>query len=223
MRVLNKKYNFLLELQENKVEVIVCENRAEYFSLIDNLRLYNDDDTSQWIFSDDNGTKVKSSDVDIIYSPLCFELNSKKIINKIYSDLECIIINEFFESKQEINSKIITLIDNAMNKIDYNLEYKYDIDVKEILKSYHVALEENHIDLLDKLTEYAKMASRVLGIKCICLINFKDYLTDKDLGEFYKECFYQKVNLILLESQQRSILPFENYTIIDADNCIIRV
>lgn len=88
MRVVWSVGNLDIELQENKITVITIENTEAYVDFLMNLNLQAEGQAGTIIVSD--GVKeqnfVKSCDV--IFNPFALELNSKKVLTKLYQELQ---------------------------------------------------------------------------------------------------------------------------------------
>ena len=60
------------------------------------------------------------------------------------------------------------------------------------------------------------------GIKVVCLVNIKDYLSDEEILELYLNANYNKIHIVLVESREAKVLSNEKICIIDKDKCIIK-
>jgi len=56
----------------------------------------------------------------------------------------------------------------------------------------------------------------------LTFVNLKTYLMSEELHEFYKEAFYRKIQLLLLENNIVDELAEEAVSIVDADLCLIK-
>lgn len=168
-----------------------------------------------------NGDSVRETNVECIYSPVDFELNSKKILNKVYKELHDIAKEEFWEKEQEVNMVIAEFLDAIFQKVPYHLEHSVELPLDEILKDYKVKLVEDYSTLLEKLCIYVKIHSQIFRTKVLVLCGIHDFLTLKEIDELYKTAFYSKVNLLLLESHQKEKSEFEHTYILDRSDCLI--
>ena len=53
------------------------------------------------------------------------------------------------------------------------------------------------------------------------ILNLKQFLTEKQVGQLYEFCFYEKIHLINLEGQKNYTLKQEKCVIMDKDLCVI--
>ena len=86
--------------------------------------------------------------------------------------------------------------------MEYNLEYEW----KSIFKLYNVRIGENYNSLYEKIEEYVKVLADILHIKLLIFLNIKEYLTEEEIDNLQKICFYKKIFLLLIESEERFVL-----------------
>lgn len=221
MRISNSIIDISYESQENIAKVIVIENPKVFYQMGEELEHLMLNEECSWIASENDGTKLSPSKIDVIYTPFNIELNSKKILNKIYKDIDDEINQNLFSDKELITSSILKLVETASQNLFYNLEYNFECDFKDILKTFQVKLACECTGLLEKLVEYVKISNEVCGIECIFFINLKNYLDTEELRMLYKEAFYNKITLVLLEFNQAEQLDCEHTVLIDKDLCLI--
>ena len=220
MKMVLRALNLLIPLDENKVDVIVVENPKVLYEIISSTIL-DTENAYRLTLIDDDGAAIANSKYEIVTSPFTINLNSKKLLNKLYKDFEETICTDLYEEYQVINSKIISLIEAAIFKIPYDISYNYIIDIKELIKICNISFEENHTNILERITDYIKLQAKVLELKCIIFINLHDFLSPEDLTLFYKEAFYYKINIVMVEAHAREKIENERIHVIDESECLI--
>lgn len=156
-----------------------------------------------------------------IINPFSIDFNNKKIISALYNNLAQ-NANDFIEEKAKINASIIALLDDIIDKEDYpNIDYTLDFSWNDLFKIYNIKINDVPETLLICLIEYLKVLINYCGIKVVGFINIKSYLSEEEILELYTYASYNKIQLILIESTERTILPNEIVHIVDADKCII--
>ena len=86
---------------------------------------------------------------------------------------------------------------------------------------YNVRIAVEETTLAENMLNYIKFMKRICGLKVFFLINIKQYFKQEDMLCIYKECLYEKINLILVESSYNNSYDYEKAWIIDNDLCII--
>ena len=141
MKMVLKALNLLISLDENKVDVIIVENPTVLYEIISNTIL-DTENAYRLTLIDDDGSLIANSKYEILTSPFTIDLNSKKLLNKLYKDFEETIRTDLYEEYQGINSEIINLIEAAAFKIPYDISYNCIIDIKELIKLCNISYYE---------------------------------------------------------------------------------
>ena len=159
--------------------------------------------------------------VEFIANPFEIDFNNKKIVTKLFEQLIA-VASECVEEYNFINGKIVGTLDDICSKIEYyNVEYNLEYEWKSIFKLYNVRIGENYNSLCEKIEEYVKVLADILHIKLLIFLNIKEYLTEEEIDNLQKICFYKKIFLLLIESEERFVLDNEKTFIIDKDRCLI--
>ena len=206
MKLVNSKYNLDIEFEENISNTLVLENKQHMIDVIQNLIL-----------------QLKGDDkvVEFIANPFEIDFNNKKIATKLFEQLTA-VASECVEEYNFINGKIVGTLDDICSKIEYsNVEYNLEYEWKSIFKLYNVRIGENYNSLYEKIEEYVKVLADILHIKLLIFLNIKEYLTEEEINNLQKICFYKKIFLLLIESEERFALDNEKTFIIDKDRCLI--
>ena len=197
-----------MELEENIVDKFVIENPRVMTDVI--LNTINDTKSdSKIILIENDGEDIASSKYELITSPFIISLNSKKILGSALKDIEASICENYFDKFQEINTDILNLLDQAVLNLSYDISFDCIKDIKDVIKICDITFEEKQLSLLEKITNYIKLESKILKLKCIIFVNLHDFLDDDEIMLLYKEAFYQKVQLIMIESREKTKKTFE--------------
>lgn len=220
MKLVNSKYNLSMEWEENKSTTLIVENKDNMLNIINNLIIQLSGQEGDFVLSDE--VKVKwEKQVDFILEPFTINFNNKKILSKLYEQMFDVSKDEI-EDYNSINNVIINAIDKVTQRVEYNnIVYNLDFDWKNIYKLYDVKIGEDYENLSEKIEEYIKIIADVLHIKLVIFLNLKEYLSKIELKNIQQICFYKKINLLLLESEEREKIENEKTFIIDKDRCLI--
>lgn len=209
-----------MELEENIVDIFVIENpRVMTDVILNNINNKKSDSTILLIEND--GEDIPSAKYELITSPFIINLNSKKILGSALKDIEASICENYFDKFQEINTDILNLLDQAILDLPYDISFDCIKDIKDVIKICDITFQEKQLSLLEKITDYIKLESKILKLKCIIFVNLHRFLDDDEIMLLYKEAFYQKVQLIMIESHEITKKSCERVHIIDRSQCII--
>ena len=160
--------------------------------------------------------------VEIITDPFAVDLNGRKIINKLYTELNELSKTEMMYTKtlqlaQHIQEYLLDLESNTNHILQFNSE----MDVTGLLKTMDVKIEDYTEKFSERLVCYIKNVIGVLSVKVFVFINLRSYLTDNQMEELIQEITYQEVHALFIENQERTCLKGGIRYIIDKDGCEI--
>lgn len=100
-----------------------------------------------------------------------------------------------------------------MNEID---------SVESLIKLYNVSIDSSEKSLAEQLLLYMKICRDFFKKKLFVILNLKSFLSKDEIELFYKATFYEKFDLLLIESSQKEApRDCEKVKIIDEDLCEI--
>ncbi len=136
---------------------------------------------------------------------------------KKISDEEC------YQVLGEVYQTITQYLNGLSMKIPYAISFNESIDSQALYKLCNVKMDNDEVDLLQRLIEYVKISGLLCNVKIIVFINLKAYLDESQLLELYKIAFYYKIRMLLIEDVQRDCLESEKHFILDQDDCLIEL
>ena len=163
-----------------------------------------------------------SKKAELIMNPFAVELNGRKVLNKLYAELDKIskmetMYMQTLKIAQDIKEYILALEYEA----DYSLDFDEELDVPGLLKMAGVRYEVAEGNFLERVIQYIKIAVTVLQERMIIFINLRSYLSDVQMQEVIQEIQYQEIQAIFIENQERNCLGGGKRYIIDTDRCEI--
>ena len=223
MRITNREFDFVIEADENTSISVVCENPKVFYEIIDDsIKLFQSNE-SNWIISEKDGTRIDSKQIDIIVSPFCFDINSKRLLGNVQKEIEACIYENFTEEISYINNTFVRILEDISVKLSYEIDYNIECDVKDLIKIYDLKLNYESGSLLEKLSIYIKLVAMAFNMQVLFLVDIKRYLTEYEILTLYKEARYWKIQLVIIESRFICKLENEKVIIIDMDKCIIEL
>lgn len=221
MKLVHSEYSLVLEFKENEVQVLTVENPLVYTALLSDLYRQSEGAEGGWFLSEHIRELSIAKKVEVILSPLSLDVNNRKILGKLYQELKSVSDDEFYGEVQEINHYLVRYLDNLCLKLPYPIQFMSEMDLLGLFKLYDLKIEMNSSTLAENLSQYVQLLGELCGISLIVFVNLKSYLTDFELLELYKAAFYCKMNLLLLEPVQRTVLEGEHNVVIDKQKCMI--
>ncbi len=175
-----------------------------------------------FVLSENGNIMEISKCMEIIFNPFDIDINSKKILNKLYLNLNKLAIQEeMYLQTKEIMQRIAEYLLELEQESEHFLSFEQEFDMVAIFKAVGIKHEIMEEDYFEKLVRYIKIVSQTLGIKIIVFVNIRSYLNDMKIEQLLKEMVYQEVQILLIENQERTCLKDTFRYIIDNDKCEI--
>ncbi|WP_304157449.1 type II-A CRISPR-associated protein Csn2 [Phascolarctobacterium succinatutens] len=212
-----------LVFQENKVNVLVIEQKELFRRMIQELDKQISGGEGGFVLSDNNKTMKIDKEICLILNPFALEINSRKALTGLYNELGKLGLNEENYLKTcSLKGQIAEYIYDLLNQVDYALKFQDDFNLQSMFKALEVEFETGEGNFLEGLVYFLDVCSKFQKVKILTFVNLKTYLMSEELHEFYKEAFYRKIQLLLLENNIGDELAEEAVSIVDADLCLIK-
>lgn len=224
MRIIHKDITNPIVIDENKINVLVLENKNFFINKINELINQINGDYGDYILFDLNNEELSiSKNCNILTDLFCLDFDSKKIKIAIFNELKNISNSEVFYIKiRELEKNIRDLIFEIMYESDFELELDEDFDVTKLLKIYDISISKNYNTLIEKFITYIDVLTDVLKIKVIFCVNLLNLFDEIDRIEIYKYLLLKKKKVVFIENYYESYnLEYEEKYIIDKDMCEI--
>lgn len=224
MKIINKNWQRKIEIEENTIYTLVFENKKYYRENIKELISQHKGNEGNYIYSNDNKEIAFEKSSYIITDIFNIDINSKKILTKIYNSLLKEIIDDTVEYN-ELTTHIRAYFEKLIFNSPFEVEQGEEIDINSFLKlgDFRIHIEED--DILEKFIKFLKVLLQLFGINIIFIVGLHNVFTDEEIKEIYKEVCVNKISIINIEYRQFDNLSDENYIekvyFFDKDNCEI--
>ena len=221
MKLVNAELLLDIDIEENMPTALVIENPRDMSRVVGQLYEQCVSDKGDFVLSDDGKPLSIEKTAEIIMSPFLLDFNSRRIQSKLYSELMAAEACHV-EEKAYIQALIINYLDKLTHDVPYEMiSNELDLDSMKLFKMFEVRIDPQCNSLLEQMIEYTKILGRLLRKKLLVFISICNYLDVDEIQSLYEICNYHKMNVLFLESCERSY-PFSVKTfIIDRDRCII--
>ena len=224
MKIINKNWQRKIKIEENTIYTLVFENKKYYRENITELISQHKGDEGNYIYSNDNKEISLEKSSYIITDIFNIEINSKKVLTKIYNSLLKQIIDDTVEYN-ELTTHIRAYFEKLIFNSPFEVEQGEEIDINSLLKLGDFRIHVEDDDILEKFIKFLKVLVQLCGITIIFIVGLHNVFTDEEVREIYKEVCVNKISIINIEYQQFNNLSNENYKeivyIFDKDNCEI--
>lgn len=163
-----------------------------------------------------------AKNVEIIFDIFSLEINEKRILNKLYSEMnELAKSEEFFVKTQEVILGIQKYLLDLEYATDYILTFEQEIELPALFKAAGLRHEEIEENYFERIIRYVKIVVSILHIRVLVFVNLRSYLTDEQIQELMEEALRQQIYVVLVENSQKNCIEGGKRYIIDKDMCEI--
>ena len=176
----------------------------------------------RYVLSDKEKEVDLAKNVEIIFDIFSLEINEKRILNKLYSEMnELAKSEEFFVKTQEVIQGIQKYLLDLEYATDYILTFEQEIELPALFKAAGLRHEEIEENYFERIIRYVKIVVSILHIRVLVFVNLRSYLTDEQIQELMEEALRQQIYVVLVENSQKNCIEGEKRYIIDKDMCEI--
>lgn len=207
----------LLILNSENVLTIEIENKKYFYRVVNDLNSLSNGEIVEDITFYNKENEEITGKFKVFINYFDFEFNSKKYT----SDINKYIINEMDENDKnnlfKAYNKLIESFLKILNKSDLPFQILEDITIDNIVKNLKLSITSKS-NLLDNLLLLIELEKTLNTNNILIFINLKQYLNKQELIELYKYSIYNKINIILIDSQcYGGTIDYENKLIIDSN------
>ncbi|MGB5824120.1 MAG: type II-A CRISPR-associated protein Csn2 [Proteocatella sp.] len=225
MKIVHPSIERQIVFEENRVNVLIIENQKMLSDMIEELIRQINGESGNFVISENMEFVNISKSAEICIDMFSLEINSKKLITKLYEKLREKAMDEniYLDTKM-ILGEVLTYIENLMSASDeYPLVCNYNMDINSILKVADIKFDISSSGYLERIIDYISITHEFCNVKLFIFVNLKNFLLPEELEEFYKTIFYKKIDVLLFENTEREIASKAEYIyIIDKDYCQIK-
>ncbi|WP_314549897.1 type II-A CRISPR-associated protein Csn2 [uncultured Gemella sp.] len=224
MKIINKNWQRKIEIEENTIYTLVFENKRYYRENI--IELINQHKGNEGSFTISKNSKEIEFDKDsyIITDIFSIDINSKKVLTKVYSSLLKLLVEDV-SRYNELSTNIKVYFEKLIFDSSLEIEQGEEIDMTSLLKLGDFKIHVDNDDILDKFIKFLKVLTELCNCKIIFIVGLHNVFTIDEIKEVYKEVCLNKINIINIEYQKFEKISNKNYNeivyIFDKDNCEI--
>lgn len=211
-----------IRFEDGLINLLVIENRAEMSKLVGELVRQSEGLDGGFSLFDDIEELEISKALKVIMNPFDLSEQLKDANAGAISILKKSIVGE---DNYEKASSLIADIDHFVNCIlreeDPRLMVGELPSSAMLLKLMDVHITISCDSVVESICDYISVCRKYTKLRVYVFVNLKSFLSDYETSELYKFAMYEKINLLMVESSEKSLIECENEIIIDADLCEI--
>lgn len=224
MRFFHHIFSKPIIFRENKVNLLVIENKKLFANFVRDFTVQSRGEEGEILLSDDVSDLDFEKHAEVIADYFSLDFNGKKLSSKLITELKQSALYGFAGETGELLGLLNSFGSKVISSVEFPLEWETVDDIGAVLKLFDYRLNVSSENFLEMLVDYMEVCSHFLKKDIFVFVNLKSYFDMEEIKLLYKEAFFRKWNLIVLESVDREQLSeYEDIVIIDKDFCEIRI
>lgn len=223
MRLLIKQLDLTVELSDMIPTVLVIEDSCVFSEVCCDIWKQYNGDVGRIILSNEETELKISKNAEVIFNPFSINFNDKKILSRIYKELDDISKEVYYEEKCTLLSGLVSYLDKLSYEVQYPLTYTDELNNEGLFKLFGVMIDDDSTGTLDRICNYMKLLNRISRINVMITIGLKSYLSPKEFNDLSLMLSLEKVYLLDMENSYNCKYANEQTIIIDESKCIINL
>lgn len=209
----------VLDMNGSGICTLVVENPDFYRSLICDLYTQLHSDGGRWVLSENGKTLPISKWVELVDNCICFELNRKTLLNKIYTAMENTAVSEdYFLKTSELLSQLEAYMDDLAFELPCDI-ISEKCTVSGLIKGMGISLRDDYEDPLERLSDFMELVREFDRDKLFVLVGLRSFFGDDRVTAFLKTVLSHGFHVLLMDCVAHKKLPQETRVTIDNDLC----
>lgn len=223
MKLAHTAWRMVIDWPENRVPVLAIESPVRFRRAVQGLMRQADGGSGEFVLSEEAQIRELGRICEVFSDPLLLEINDRSVQSALTKWVKTTAVSErCYLATQEICQKILAWAAEIAQESEEPLVFSDELDWTQIIKVCGLRFDGEDGDLPEKLLRRMRIAQSFLHKDCFIFVNLKRYLSQEELNVLYREAFYRKIRIMLVENLCPPIdRAYETAWIIDQDDCEI--
>ncbi len=224
MRLAHTLFSAPIHFQEGYINILTIENKSLFSDLIFDVHKQTLGEEGCVVLSNNYTPVSIQKNLALITDPLFIDFSSKKIINKIYSELEQASISEdIFGETLKVKNILSDYILCLLDYFPLHLKYEANEGIVNILKQFNVSVNIDTTGIAENIVMYTDIIRELKIANAFVFVNALSYMEETEIIHMYKDILYKKLNIVFLENTfNEHDKNSEKHILIDKDLCEIK-
>lgn len=205
---------------EELVNFLVIENQNFFLEAAIDLNSQLNKQEGIFVLSCENQPVEIYNKLEVITDFINLDINKRLLVNKLLRKANEVANEENLMLKTvELKAHISRFAFDIAEEINHDIDFLSDFDVSCILKAINFKFRDDEMDIPERLINYMLLVRELECDKCFVLINFRDYISDGEIDNFYKTVLYNKLKVLVISAHEHPKSKYEKRVVIDKDLC----
>ena len=193
-------FDGVIEIEEGIPFVLVLEKPELFLKFVKDIYMQTTGKDGEIVFSE-NGILIKpSKKVELISTFVPFDINEKRLLNKLNGLIEKEALNEDnYERTMKLMAEIERFVDDVAGFFGFSLNYT-GVSVNSLLKMCGAEIEDDSNSEIERVLNYMSIVCDLLGEKLFVFVNMRTFFSEQEMNEFTKMVALRKYYVLQLEN-----------------------
>lgn len=221
MNLVSPMFSSSIEIGEGDVFSLVIENQTLFRKYLMDLHNQVNGLDGEIVLSENSKLLPIKQYVDILDTFTPFEINTKTVLNHIYSTLcQKAMSEDTYVKTTELLSRIERYMTELCFDLPVDTEYK-KLDISSVVKAVQPMIVNDSETDIETILDYMSLMLDFEHKKLFVFVNLRSYFPDHEIELFIKTVKLKQMQVMLLESSSRRKTDGMKQLIIDSDLCEI--
>ena len=223
MRLAYLNREMVIDWPENRVPVFAIESPIRFRRVVGELIAQVQGDSGGFVLSKNMQPLEFGKYCEVISDPLRVELNDRAAQAMLtrWAKTQAASAEHFLHT-QEVCQQVLAWACEIALESEEPLLFADELDWAQLIKLCGLRFDDRTADLPERLLRRMCVAQSYLRKEYFIFIHLKQYLSQTELDALYREAFYRKMHILLVENSCPAIdRTTETAWIIDKDDCEI--
>lgn len=221
MKLVTDLFTGDIEIETDMVSSVIIENPHVFMQLLKNIYNSVNSESDNIILSDNNSIIKASKYIEFITSYIPFDINEKRLINKINSLLEKEALNEiYFNDTMSILTSIEEFVGKLADILPCMIDYS-NINISSLIKMSGITIYDDSNSDIERIFNYMILVRDLIGEKLFIFVNMNSFFLPEDIQLFINTVIAHKFYVLLFDGNEYDKLDKTRRIIIDKDLCVI--
>lgn len=221
MKMITNLFSGEIIIDTDMVSSVIIENPSVFLGLIQNIYHSINGEEEGIILSEDHTILKPSKVIEFVSTYVPFDVNEKRILNKLISILEKEALNEKnYYRTMELLAQIEQFVNNLSEGISCRIECT-GCNPLSLIKMCGITVSDDSISDIERVFEYMMIVREVLGEKLFVFVNMHSFFMLDEIQDFVNTVIAHNFYVLLLDSHEYGIMKHTRRLIVDQDLCVI--
>ena len=221
MKITTPFFTDIIELSENEVFSLVIEHRPTFLKLLKDIYYQIQGNEGDVVLSENNSEIKISKKIELITSFVPFDLNEKRLINKINSLLEKESLTElFYPTTMHILAEIERHIVDLSELMPFSVSCQ-NLTASAMIKMCGVFIDDDCVSDIERVLYYMSVVNDLLGEKIFVMVNMTMFFSSQEMQGYIDTCNLRKYRVLLIDGIESVHFSGTKRLIVDQDLCTI--